>query len=99
MDDRVMYCLGVHIRVMHCNLVSILLGMVYFFDSVDSSVVSESRVRAAVGGGTMGKNCSRACRCPGPRLRMTALPAPAMDIDRPRDSVAIDDSPIVVSIF
>jgi len=30
---------------------------------------------------------------------MTARPAPAIDMDSPSDSVAIDDSPIVVSIF
>ena len=64
------------------------------FDSADSSPASRSRSRTALGGGTTGKNCCSACRCPGPRLRMTARPAPAIDIDRPSDSVAIDDRPI-----
>ena len=64
------------------------------FESADSSPASRSRSRTALGGGTTGKNCCSACRCPGPRLRMTARPAPAIDIDRPSDSVAIDDRPI-----
>ena len=73
--------------------------MPVIIDSADSLLASTRRVRAAVGGGTTGKNCSSACRWPGPRLRMTARPAPAIDIDKPSERVAIDDRPIVVSIF